>query len=116
MIDMNVEQIEQTVARHLQALTQSIDAVLSNYTEASVLFTPNGPVRGLGELKNFYETVLASMPGLIEAVQIQRQDVNGDTAYVVWTAEPYFSLASDTFVIRDGKIMTQTFVGIMPSG
>jgi hypothetical protein len=43
-----------------------------------------------------------------------RQEVDGDTAYIVWTAETAdnrFELATDTFIVRDGKIVTQTFAG-----
>jgi hypothetical protein len=43
-----------------------------------------------------------------------RQDVDGDTAYIVWraeTADNRFGLATDTFVVQTGKIVTQTFAG-----
>lgn len=43
-----------------------------------------------------------------------RQDVDGDTAFIVWTAETAdqtFELGTDTFFVRDGHIVTQTFAG-----
>jgi len=43
-----------------------------------------------------------------------RQEVDGDTAYIVWraeTADNIFELGSDTFIVRNGKIVTQTFAG-----
>jgi hypothetical protein len=43
-----------------------------------------------------------------------RQEVCGDTAYIVWTAETAdnrFEVATDTFIVQNGKILTQTFAG-----
>jgi hypothetical protein len=40
------------------------------------------------------------------------QSVDGDYAYIVWsaeTAENVYQLATDTFVVRDGKIVAQSF-------
>jgi hypothetical protein len=42
------------------------------------------------------------------------QDVDGDTAYIVWkaeTADNRYELGTDTFVVKDGKIAIQTFAG-----
>ena len=41
-----------------------------------------------------------------------RQEVDGDTAYLVWTAETAdnrYELGTDTYIVRNGKIVTQTF-------
>jgi hypothetical protein len=35
--------------------------------------------------------------------------VDGEVAYIVWKAEPGVQLATDTFFVRDRKIMVQTF-------
>jgi len=35
--------------------------------------------------------------------------VDGEIAYIVWKAEPGVQLATDTFIVRDRKIMVQTF-------
>ena len=38
---------EATLDHHLQALNEGVDAIPSDYTEQSVFFTPEGPLRGL---------------------------------------------------------------------
>jgi predicted SnoaL-like aldol condensation-catalyzing enzyme len=41
-----------------------------------------------------------------------RQEVDGDTAYIVWraeTADNRYELGTDTFIVQNGKIVTQTF-------
>jgi ketosteroid isomerase-like protein len=104
---------EATLKHHLQAFSQGVDAILSDYTDDSVLFTPDGPVRGLERLRAFFDGFIRnSPPDLLDAVRLIRQDVDGEVAYLVWKAEPYITMATDTFVIRNGKIMVQTFVAL----
>jgi hypothetical protein len=38
-----------------------------------------------------------------------RQEIADDVAYILWEPSPWFDRATDTFVIRDGKILIQTF-------
>ena len=47
-------------------------------------------------------------------LQPEGQFVEGDYAYILWTAETadnVYELATDTFVVRDGKIVAQSFAG-----
>jgi hypothetical protein len=48
------------------------------------------------------------------------QSVEGDYAYILWTAQTadnVYELATDTFVVRDGKIVAQSFTGkVTPKG
>jgi hypothetical protein len=59
------------------------------------------------------------MDGIL-SFEMLRQTVEGDYAYIVWTAETadnVYELATDTFVVRDGKIAAQSFAGkITPKG
>jgi ketosteroid isomerase-like protein len=104
-----------TLAHHLQAITESIDAVLSDYTEDSVLFTQSGLIVGLAGIRAFFERFIGDAPPeLIAALTVVRQDVHGEVAYVIWKAEPFVALATDTFIIRGGKIAAQTFVMFAP--
>jgi hypothetical protein len=48
-------------------------------------------------------------PGFVQAMKLQRQEIAGDVAFIVWNAEPFLGFATDTFVIRGGKIAVQTF-------
>ena len=101
---------ESTLAHHLQALGEGIDAILSDYTEESVLFTPNGPLHGLAAIRASFESFIKnSPPELVQAIKVLRQDIAGEVAYIVWEAKPFITRATDTFVIRNGKIVTQTY-------
>jgi hypothetical protein len=51
---------------------------------------------------------------------MKQQSVEGDYAYILWiaeTADNVYELGTDTFVVRDGKIVAQSFAGkITPKG
>ena len=91
-----------------------LDGIMADYTSASRLFTLNGVLRGMGPIRELFVTMFSEFakPGM--SFEMLRQDVDGDTAYIVWkadTADNRYELGTDTFVVKDGKIVTQTFAG-----
>ena len=107
---------QNTLARHLQAFSEGIDALMRDYSDESVLFTPDGPLAGLGPIRAFFDGFLSnSPPELLQAMTLLRQDVSGEVAYIVWKAEPFIAMATDTFLVRDGKILAQGFAAFTPA-
>ena len=101
---------EATLTHHLTALSEGLDAIVEDYDEKSVLFTPEGPLKGRSEIYSFYEEFLTgSPPDLIDSIELMRQDVVGESAYIIWSAEPYIRMATDTFLVRDATIRMQSF-------
>jgi hypothetical protein len=49
------------------------------------------------------------------SMTLVRQDIHVDVAYIIWKAEPYIALATETFVVRNGKIVMQAFATLAPS-
>lgn len=96
---------------HLAAAQRGdLEAVLSDYSEDSVLFLPQGPLRGIAQLRDFFTAFLTKPPsGFPMSFELLRRDVDGEVAYIVWKAEPGVQLATDTFLVRNRKIMVQTF-------
>jgi len=89
-----------------------LDGIMADYTAASRLFTPNGVLRGMAPIRELFVTMFAEFakPGM--SFEMSRQDSDGDTAYIVWkaeTADNRYEFGTDTFVVKDGKIVTQTF-------
>ena len=114
MISEIEKQTETILMHHLQAM--GVDDILSDYTEDSILFTANGSFRGLAEVRAFFEGFIHSAtPEMMAAYQLVRKDIGGEIAYIVWKAEPFVPLATDTFVVRNGKIVAQTFTAYIPS-
>lgn len=95
--------------KHLQAATVGVDALMDDYTEQSILVTHDATYRGLAGIRSFFTALLRDLPaGFFGGMKIRRQEVVGELAYILWDREP-FSQATDTFVVRDGKIALQTF-------
>jgi ketosteroid isomerase-like protein len=85
---------------------------MADYTGESRLFTPDGLLSDSEAIRGFFVRMFEEFakPGL--SFEMLRQEVDGDTAYIVWkaeTADNRFDLGTDTFIVRDEKIVTQTF-------
>src|SRR5262245_59281393 len=97
-----------------------LNGILSDYAPGAVLFTSDGPLRGADAIRPLFQAMIAEFgkPGAV--FSMKRQFVEGDYAYILWTAETadnVYELGTDTFVVRDGKIVAQSFTGrITPKG
>ena len=105
------EQTEKTLLHHLQAFGEGdIDAILSDYAEDAVLISPDGLLRGHGEIRPLFEKLGDMLPPG-SSFELLQQIIEGEVVYIVWSAESSgynIPLGTDTFIIRDGKIVTQT--------
>jgi len=101
------------VDQHMKSFReQDLDGVLADYSSDAVLFTPGRPLKGLGEIKPFFQAFLSEFakPGATFSMREQRAE--GDYAYILWSAETAdntYEAATDTFVVRNGKIVAQSF-------
>ncbi|MFQ5855120.1 MAG: nuclear transport factor 2 family protein [Anaerolineae bacterium] len=101
---------------HLQAFGEGIEAIMADYTDDSVVITPEATYRGLAEIRAFFIAFVEALPeGIWDAFTLKRQEVVGEVAYIHWEANPWFPLGTDTFVVRDGKIAFQTFAAYAKS-
>ncbi len=95
---------------HLQAFGEGVEAIMADYTDDSVVITPDATYRGLDEIRGFFIAFVEALPeGFLDAFTLKRQEVVGEVAYILWEANPWFPLGTDTFVVREGKIAFQTF-------
>ena len=97
-----------------------LEGILSDYAPLAVLFTPDGPLKGADAIGPFYQAMFAEFGKPGAAVSMKHQSIEGDYAYCLWTAETadnVYELGTDTLVVRDGKIVAQSFAGkITPKG
>jgi len=101
---------EAVIQNHLRSATIGVDAILEDYTDESVLVTHDATYRGPAEIRGFFTALLANLPaGFFETMKMHRQEVVGELAYILWERQPIISRATDTFVVRNGKILFQTF-------
>ena len=101
---------EAVLRNHLQAARVGPDAVLQDYADDSVLITHGATYRGRAQIRAFFVELLGGLPPeFFAAFTIKRQEVAGDVAYILWEAKPWLAEATDTFVVRGGKIRVQTY-------
>lgn len=101
---------EQVLESHLASFANGIDAILADYDARSVLITPDRVFNGIDEIRSFFVAFLeGSTKAFWSAFTLEANVVRGDVAYIAWSARPAIALATDTLVIREGIIATQTF-------
>jgi ketosteroid isomerase-like protein len=112
-----VQQVRSTrevFEHHARALGGGdVDAILSDYTDDSVLITSNGVIKGSRAIRAAFEGFVSGLfkPGTYE-ITMDKLSVEGEIAYAIWharCASVDVVLGTDTFVVRDGKIAVQTF-------
>ncbi len=115
-LDMSDELTHETINilnHHLSSFAKGdIDEIMKDYSEKSVLFTPDGIFEGIDSIKNLFTDFIPNYLPPGSDFEMIRQDVKGQTAYIVWSAESknyLFPIGTDTFFIKDGKIFSQTF-------
>ena len=109
------------VERHLKCFGEGdIEGVLSDYAPGAVLFTSNGPLKGVDAIRPLFQALIAEFGKPGAAFNMKQYFVEGDYAYILWSAETadnVYEIATDTFVVRGGKIVAQSFTGkIVPKG
>jgi len=108
---------EDVLARHLRCFAEGdLPGILSDYATDAVLFTPDGPLRGCDGIRPLFQAMIAEFVKPGARFQLKREFVQGDFAYILWTGETsenVYELGTDTFVVRGGKIVAQSFTGMV---
>jgi ketosteroid isomerase-like protein len=101
--------------RHLRNFGErNLDGILADYAPGAVLFTADGPLLGVDAIRPLFRTMIAEFGKPGASFSMKHAAVEGDFAYIRWsaeTAENVYELGTDTFVVKDGKIVAQSFTG-----
>jgi len=101
---------QEVLDHHLQAFGEGLESILSDYDDNSCVISQQGIFRGLSEIRDFFVAFVEGMPeGMMDVFKVTTTVVDGEVAYITWEALPWFPLGTDTFIIRDDKILYQTF-------
>ena len=104
---------QDVVNHHLEAFgAGSVDGIMEDYAMGSVFISTDGSVlRGPLQIRPMVEQMLAEFAKPGASFSMGPVVVEGDVGYTTWTAETadnVYEFGSDTFVIRDGKIVGHT--------
>ena len=109
---------ESVLDHHLDAFAdRDIEETLADYDDDSVVVTnTDGSFHGLEEIRTLFEGLFAEFGQSDVDFELDRTETEGDVAYIVWHAETpdnSYEFATDTFVVRDGTIRTQTLGAVV---
>lgn len=96
-------------------VANDLEGVMEDYTEESVLITPDATYVGLDEIRQNFINAFKAFPANGGKLTLNQSEVVNDIGYILWEADvPEFNLtyATDTFIIRNGKIIRQTYAGV----
>ena len=103
------------LAHHLKCFGKlDLAGIMTDYNDDSILFTPDGVLRGTAALRQFFADLFEELAKPGTSFELLRREVSGAIAYIVWTAESAdycVEFATDTFIIQNGKIAIQTYAG-----
>jgi len=119
--DREMASTKDVLDRHLSCFAEGdLKGILADYAPGAVLFTPDGPVKGVDAIRPLFQALFAEFGKPGASFSMKQQFVEGDYAYILWTAETadnVYEVGTDTFIVRDGKIVAQSFAGkITPKG
>ena len=108
-----MESTKDVLEHHLKAFDQGdLNGVLSDYAPDIVFFTKDGVLKGIDAIRPLFKTLIAEFAKPGATFNMKQQLIEGDHAYILWmaeTADNVYELATDTFVVRKGKIVAQSF-------
>ncbi len=103
------------VERHLNSFVNNdLDGVMADYTNESVMITQDATYTGIEEIKVFFVSLNMHFPKQNSSFELGNLVAKDDLVYIVWNAKTpglHIPIGSDTFIIKEGKISQQTFVG-----
>src|SRR5699024_3832352 len=106
------EKTEKVLNNHLKAFAKGdIDAVMDDFAKDAVFYNPDGMLQGRNQIRKLFEGLKEDMPPGSD-IQVKQQFIDGQLAYLFWSGESEnvkIPLASHTMIVRNGKIIKQTF-------
>ena len=106
---------QKVLAHHLEFFGKlDLAATMADYADEATFFSQGGVLHGSDAIRRFFGTLFEEFekPGM--SFDLLQQEVDGEIAYIVWKAESadnLFEIGTDTFIVQNGKIVTQTFAG-----
>lgn len=103
----------EVLEHHLRSFVErDLDGVVADYSSDAVLFTAAGPLKGPDAIKPLFQAFIAEFAKPGASFTMHQRHIDGDYGYIVWgaeTADNSYEFATDTFVVRNGEIVAQSF-------
>jgi ketosteroid isomerase-like protein len=101
------------VEHHLAAFfANDLQGVVADYAPHAAMIVPAGVLRGVHEIRPLFQGLFAEFAKPGATFDLQQQEIEGDVAYIRWVADTpdnTYEVGTDTFFVKHGKIVVQTF-------
>jgi hypothetical protein len=111
---VSMSSTQEVLEHHLETFGAGDMEILEDYDEDSIVVTPDRTYRGIDEIREFFEGLFADFGQEGSEADVPVQKVEGDVAYITWhgeTPDNVYEFCTDTFIVEDGIITTQTYGG-----
>jgi len=111
-MDIKPSNTEAVVRKHLQASLdqKGIAAIVNDYDDDARFISEGRTYHGRPEISDFFEDFMASLPPqALDRFSLRSLRVEGNMAYITWSVGHEIPLGTDTFLVSNGKIVSQTF-------
>ena len=106
----------QIVEHHLASgNSRNLDEIMRDYTDDAIVIAPDGVNKGKQAIHAAFQKMISQEP--YPVITATQKIYEGNVGYIVWTmnaGQPNAMHGSDTFIIRDGKIVVQTVAIFAP--
>lgn len=111
------ERTKAVLEHHLKAFGENdLAGIMDDYTAESILVTPDSTYSGLESIESLFVELFTAFPTEGTVLEMDNMVIQDELAYILWHADtPALDvpLGTDTFIIVDGKIIKQTFAGVL---
>ena len=108
---MNEVITKEVLIHHLTAFgNNDLDEIMKDYTEKSEVLTPNGPLKSLGDIRQFFSDYFIAIP-TGSAFEMKQMTIRHNVGYVAWSSESSIAsipMGTDTFVLEGKTIRFHT--------
>lgn len=110
---MSATDTESVLEHHLATFGDcDLEGIMEDYADDAVVITQSGTFRGHDEIRELFSGLFDEFSDSSVSFSLEEDVTVEEYAYIVWNAETpenEYEFATDTFVIRDGAIVAQTF-------
>jgi ketosteroid isomerase-like protein len=113
-----VAETENVLARHWRDFVAgNLESIMADYAADALLVSAMGTLKGHAQIRPMFESIFSHLfPAGTSTLKLEKQTVEGELGFIIWSGSaPKYEVpfATDTFWIRDGKILVQTFAANM---
>lgn len=102
------QETEAVIKQYAQSIPHGPDSVVGNYAEDAIFLNQAGIYHGHTEIRQAWDVILHAPDGLLETIQITKLSVDGEYGFMVSKSKEFLFMITDTFVVRNGKIVMHT--------